>query len=426
MSTNPQAATNSHGADSVARVVGRGEAGLAAARARLDALRRTDHAALCVPWGLEMGDGGAVVAHAARIEGVDLDVLTRTRDGLTTGECVTVGVAIAEALAALHRLGLAHGDVSPSNIVVPHAPGGGAEAVLIDVMAGANADERGTPGFSAPERAVAATPAGDVFSLGRVLLAVVGAADRERIAAWVEPMCAPRAADRPTADECARALAACAEALPVRTPGLGVAASVRASARVPLPRTVRRPSGRVWRVRRAVRAWSRRVLIVGAGLVGAGVLFPIVAGAVGGHGSEDSGNRAPSSAIFGRPPEAAAADLVQRRLDALAASDADALLATTVATSPARADDVALADALRSGEVRFDGWGAIVGGAELVAASDGAATVRVTYAASAHVEVDASGEREVPASLTSWDVDVSWGAGGWKIVGRREAEGTPD
>ena len=397
-------------ADGVARVVGRGPAALAAARLRLDALRRVEHACLSVPSGLELAPSGEVVARSARVPGVDLASLARMREGLSAGECVTVGIAVAGALAALHASGLAHGDVSPANVVVS-----GRRAVLVDVLAGAGVDERGTPGFAAPERAVAATPSSDVYSLGRVLLGIASDEARERVAAWAEPMTAPRAQDRPTASECARALERCAPTQPVRVPELGVAASVRALAREAIGVTVREDSGRAWRIRRAVARFARIGGLAAAGIaVLAGLIAVLVAGL---HGPE--GSRAwpepPSAAIFGARPDAAAVDLLQRRLDAIAAADADALLETTGPASPARGEDAPIAAALGSGDLRYEGLSTTVVSSEVLVTSNGAATVRVTYAASPYVEVSGAGRVERAGAIVEVEVEVLWGPAGWRI-----------
>jgi tRNA A-37 threonylcarbamoyl transferase component Bud32 len=396
-------------ADSVARVVGRGPVGLAAARQRLDELRRIDHPSLCVPTSLELAGSGEVVARSARVPGTDLASLMRMREGLSAGECVTVGMAIGGALAALHASGLAHGDVSPANIVVS-----GCGAVLVDVLTGAGVDERGTPGFSAPERAVAATPAADVFSLGRVLHGVASQEASERVGAWVAPMVEPRAQDRPSASECARALADCAPPLPIRVPELGIAASVRAEAREPLAETQREESSRGWRVRRAVASSLRFAGLSLAGLATVAIVVTVGAHALGSRG----GGAWPtplSGAIFGPPPDAAAASLVQERLDALAAGDPDALLGTTGALTPARADDAQIADALRSGDLRYEGFSGTVGESEVLVAGNGEATVRVAYALSPHVEAGSAGRGARPSALVVAEMEVRWGPSGWRI-----------
>jgi tRNA A-37 threonylcarbamoyl transferase component Bud32 len=401
-------------AEIVERVVGRGPAGLAAARQRLDELRGVDHPSLCVPTSLELAPSGEVIARSARVPGADLASLMRMRDGLSAGECVTVGTAIGGALAALHAGGLAHGDVSPANVVVS-----GRGAVLVDVLAGAGADERGTPGFAAPERAVAATPAADVYSLGRVLLGAASEDARERVGAWVAPMVEPRPQDRPSAAECARALADCAPPLPIRLPELGVAASVRAQAREPLDQTRREESSRGWRIRKAV---ASSVRIAGLGLAGLAVVAVVVVGivaTVGVHGLGGRGGAAwptpLSEAIFGPPPDAAAASLVQARLNALAAGDPEALVRTTGAVAPARVDDAPIADAVRSGDLRYEGFSGTVGESEVVVAGNGEATVRVVYAVSAHVEAGSAGRGARPSALVVAEVEIRWGPSGWRI-----------
>jgi tRNA A-37 threonylcarbamoyl transferase component Bud32 len=391
-------------------VVGRGPAGLAAARLRLDALRRVEHACLSVPTTLELAPTGEVLARSERVAGVDLAGLARMRDGLSAGECVTVGTSIAGALAALHAGGLAHGDVSPANIVVS-----GRRAVLVDVLAGAGVEERGTPGFAAPERAVGATAATDVFSLGRVLERAASEEARERIAAWAAPMTAALPLDRPTASECARALEACAPASPVRVPELGVAASVRARAREPLARTERQDSGRSWRVRRSVARGARIGGFAVAGLAAVVALVAILGARLSGPERPGPWPTPLSPALFGPAPDVAAADLMERRFEAAAAGDADALLLTTDPASPARGDDVAIAASLRSGELRYEDLSATVGASRILVASNGAATVRVAYAVSPWVEVSGPNRQERPGAIVEVEVEIAWGPTGWKI-----------
>ncbi len=397
------------GVDAVVRVVGRGPAGLAAARLRLDALRRVEHACLSIPTSLELAPTGEVLARSERVAGVDLAGLARMREGLSAGECVTVGTSIAGALAALHAGGLIHGDVSPANIVVA-----GRRAVLVDALAGAGVDERGTPGFAAPERAVGATAPSDVFSLGRVLVGAASDEARERVAAWAAPMTAALPRDRPTAFECARALEACSPPRPVRIPELGVAASVRAQAREPLARTVREDSGRSWRIRRSVARYVRIGGFAAAGLAAAG-LIAILGARLVGPGGPGPWPTPVSPAVFGSAPDDAAADLVQRRFDAVAEADADALLLTTGPASPARGEDAAIAASLRSGDLRYDGLSATVGASEVLVVGNGAATVRVTYAVSSRVEVSGTHREERPGAIVEVEVEVMWGPAGWRI-----------
>lgn len=123
--------------------------------------------------------------------GGSLGRLVRARRSLPVGECVTAIVPIAQALAALHADGTAHGDVSPGNILFT-AEG---KPLLADFGLGrmvgdAASADGGTPGFRAPDpgrageavpapdgaqpggaaglRPAALAAAGDVYSLGAV------------------------------------------------------------------------------------------------------------------------------------------------------------------------------------------------------------------------------------------------------------------
>ncbi len=128
----------------------------------------------------------------------------RANRALTIGECVLVGVGVADALAAMHAERLAHGDVSAANVVVS-----GRRVSLVDTM-GALCHERGTMGYVAPERAKGATPAGDVYSLGALLRALADVQAAPIIEAWTAPLLANDPEVRPSATHAAAALARCA------------------------------------------------------------------------------------------------------------------------------------------------------------------------------------------------------------------------
>jgi serine/threonine protein kinase/WD40 repeat protein len=92
------------------------------------------------------------------------DLITRGR--LQIAECVEVGLAMADALEALHRAGLVHRDIKPSNIIFLRG-----RACLADVGLVSEAREGsscvGTAGYIAPEGP--GLPAADLYSLGMVL-----------------------------------------------------------------------------------------------------------------------------------------------------------------------------------------------------------------------------------------------------------------
>lgn len=106
------------------------------------------------------------------LQAADAGSLAELMDGrgvLSPGETVTAVAPIAQALAALHRIGVVHGDLSASNIVLT----GAGVPLLADLgaaqlVAGDSVDLWGTPGFAAPEIVGQGHPgpAADVFALG--------------------------------------------------------------------------------------------------------------------------------------------------------------------------------------------------------------------------------------------------------------------
>ncbi len=100
------------------------------------------------------------------VSGISLGTLLAARGQLQAGEIAYVWDAVASALATLHDAGVIHGDVSLENIIITDD----GVPVLVDICARLGA-ERGTAGFTAPERAQggAASVAGDIYSLAAVL-----------------------------------------------------------------------------------------------------------------------------------------------------------------------------------------------------------------------------------------------------------------
>ncbi len=91
-----------------------------------------------------------------------------------TGDCIDVGLRLAEALNHLHERGLAHRDVKPSNVIFVNG-----RAKLADIGLVAARGQRtfvGTEGFVPPE-GPGSTQA-DVYSLGKVLYEIATGNDR--------------------------------------------------------------------------------------------------------------------------------------------------------------------------------------------------------------------------------------------------------
>ncbi|MFC8616891.1 protein kinase [Micromonospora purpureochromogenes] len=98
-----------------------------------------------------------------------------TEGPLPWAEAVEVGAQVAEALAAAHRLGIVHRDITPSNVMMTRV---GAKVLDFGIATHVGAPDEdedggtfGTPAYVAPERldGAPAQPATDVYSLGVLL-----------------------------------------------------------------------------------------------------------------------------------------------------------------------------------------------------------------------------------------------------------------
>ncbi|GAA1945915.1 protein kinase domain-containing protein [Kitasatospora viridis] len=121
-------------------------------------------------------DGPVPWLATAYVLGPSLTEAVQAHGPLPVGAVRALGAGLAEALAAVHRAGLVHRDLKPSNVLLAAdgprlidfgiaraLEGGGLTGTGIVV---------GSPGFMCPEQASGAVtgPAGDVFSLGSVLV----------------------------------------------------------------------------------------------------------------------------------------------------------------------------------------------------------------------------------------------------------------
>ena len=96
------------------------------------------------------------------------------RSRLLADECVTIGISLSKALAALHAQGLVHRDIKPANIIFV---GGVPKIADIGLVAASGQDSYvGTEGYVPPE-GPGAVPA-DIFSLGKVLYEIAMGKDR--------------------------------------------------------------------------------------------------------------------------------------------------------------------------------------------------------------------------------------------------------
>lgn len=405
----------------VSRSVGTGAQVLGRVTERVRALGRVDHPGVLIPLSVGVAEGEQVVVTMPWIDGVDLAELESRRGPLSAGECVWLGVRVAAALEALHAQGIAHGDVSPSNVVVA-----GGQIVLVDTVGGCVDDERGTVGFRAPERSSGATPAADAYSLGVLLRWCVADHDRIPIEAWTAPLVVRDPASRPPVQVVALALASCAPERPVSVPPRSeVVSALRARA---TERTERIAEGRRWRARRVILRTVAGMAITAAAIgsvvavprvvdaamsapassmgmdgraVGTGVSEGVIAAST--HGPAEPSPTAPD-----RPgPEDAATNLTVQRIRALAEGDG-AALRETVGDGPLADETEELAQALDAGTTRYEDLDVEITDVRVTEESPSLATATVVYDVTDHRVVTSEGSADVEGYEQRVELDLRW------------------
>lgn len=203
------------GRDVVVKVVPGAAADRVEAEARSLA-RLGDHPHVLVPVAVGRGPDVAwvVTDHVAG------GTLWEASRGAPAGVVVAWLAQVASALARAHDLGVAHGDVTPTNVLVERGAGNGAgRAVLADFGSALLAEPERTdappgghtPRWAAPERRRGGPPtaAGDVYGLGATgtaALAVAGGRAPWPARRLLRRCAATRPARRPTAQTVARRL----------------------------------------------------------------------------------------------------------------------------------------------------------------------------------------------------------------------------
>ncbi|MEU4362056.1 hypothetical protein [Promicromonospora sp. NPDC023987] len=456
---------------------------------RLDTLATLDHPHLVPLIAISPNGPDNLDVRLSRTGAVDLPTAVGSRGPLTAAEGAGVTVAIAQALAALHSVGLVHGGVRPTDVLLrsdgsamlrprvtlpDHSddpvdvtslatlvesvlgfPGpsldSAADEALRAVLARARAEDprdRPEPGTLAAlaDEAVSPEPVRLPESSSLVSAALSGPVP---IAGHV-----PLGASTPSAwRSAARTLTGSIAAVD----GKAWAATARRRATTPL-------TGRAGAAEKNVQPRTTVVSVVATGMIAAGVIAGITAGAMAApevFGGEEpavavpSPSGAASSLAVGvnpvanaKDPAGAAVELTSRRLALLAGAVSD-IGTINVEGSPAYVADKQILEELEQTGAQVVGASAEVQKTEVVTLGPGAASalqnattasrtetsetsdaadgkqtdkrvpieavVRIEYTITAHKQVSDTGETSVPASSESADLTLVWTPGGWRV-----------
>lgn len=406
---------------------------------RAAALLALDHPHLARVHAVEPLAPGRVAVVCEHVPGPTAAAVRAARPPLADGEVVTLAVPVAQALAALHAAGLAHGAVGADRVVV--RPGG--MPVLVDLRGALRGD---------------GSPTGDVHRLLATLLGLMAPLDAHLAAGLDGTLRLRDALERllrtnAAAGDVVDAAFACADAEPVLVPDPDVLAGAQvalAHGRTSAPREAAGGPVPARRSRRARPVRRRRPGAVGAVVA---VVVALLGGGAWGVHAVTGDDPAPAAATVPprssgvadgtrattakddrgveavwdpEDPAAAAAALTRLRADALAAADAAALADLSVPGSPAAAADAAVVAALAG--ARSEG---LVADVAAVAATgrtpDGDATVDVTSGLGPHVRVTPRGERADVPAVPSRTVELvlRWADGRWRVLDVREPGGAP-
>ncbi|MEU4557867.1 serine/threonine-protein kinase [Actinoplanes sp. NPDC023936] len=295
-------------------------------------------------------------------------VAARLADGpMPWGEAVSIGAAVAEALAAAHAAGVVHRDIKPGNVML--CPGG---VKLLDFGISATAGEPddddtgatfGTPAYAAPERldGKPAEPATDLYGLGVLLFEMVAGEPPYSVDTWEELAAAQAHGPARLPDTIPARLRdlieQCLDDDPYRRPS--AAEARRALARlipatagrrtIPLPGPTPTGSARVVPRLTGDPAVNRRRIALGVGLAVVAGSFVVLVNTVQQSGGDD--------AQFAAPPSASPA--VSSQAPAIAAPEPPAAgtsakaSALTVEAAVSRVRD-AVQEGEQAGEIRPD------------------------------------------------------------------------
>ncbi len=129
-----------------------------------------DHPGILRVFGQGMAEGGDLYVVRESLRGITLQERIRRIAPFTLAVAADIAQAVAEALVAAHRAGVAHGDLRPAHVLL--SPEGQIKTAdfAYGAVVAARADEPGRTAFLAPELRVGeASYAGDIYALGATL-----------------------------------------------------------------------------------------------------------------------------------------------------------------------------------------------------------------------------------------------------------------
>lgn len=365
---------------------------------------------------VDAGRTGVLVDH---VRGATLATIRRARAPLTDGECATLLVPLADALAALAAAGLAHGAVDADHVVV---------------------EPDGRPMLVGPRPGLLGSALGD-DDLPRLLSTVVDVMPEEDGALLAEPSPVPRlrpvlelllsegATASDVVDRCYATVVP--EALRLPDPATLAATSLVAAGGRPFPVAGRAVAVALPRPRATTLPGRRRAAVPRhrrgrrAGVVALAALLSLLVVLVlggpvrrlAGAGAAGADGRPVADAVLDRSrPAEAAAELTRRRAVVIQAGEPSRLSEVAVAGGPSATADT---DVLRSLDGhRVEGLSAVVDKADVVGtpAAD-RAEVLVTASTSRYVTVGDDGIEHAVAATPSRTtlLHLRWTVDGWRV-----------
>ncbi|WP_083929646.1 DUF6318 family protein [Catelliglobosispora koreensis] len=150
-------------------------------------------------------DDGQLAVVTDYVEGSSLDQ--------SSAHPLEIAKAVAAGLSAAHRLGIAHGDLKPANIIVAHSNPAATRITdfCLDALIRAGRSRTSESPYAAPEviDGAVASPAGDIYAFGVLLHDLLGSTPDAQLHAIITACLHEDPASRPSAEDLCTALESC-------------------------------------------------------------------------------------------------------------------------------------------------------------------------------------------------------------------------